>query len=65
VCVRALGHTCLETGIGGKGTRSLGPRHVSFLAGRPYQMMVPTKTGDGALMSHRRRQASPHPHPRP
>jgi hypothetical protein len=39
-------------------TRSLGPRRVSSLAGRP-QLMVPTETGDGALMSRHRRGTSP------
>ena len=45
------------------GTRSLGPRRgrVSSLAGRPY-LMVPTKTGDGALMTHRRRLRTSPPH---
>ena len=48
----------LRPGRSGGRVPGLAPRRVSCLAGRPYQM-VPTKTGDGALISHRRRRSFP------
>lgn len=43
------------------GTRSLGPRRISSLAGRP-NLMAPTKTGDGALMGTAGGAPRPHIH---